>query len=134
MSETITPHGSARNPLVIEPDADVKATKLALFLEKDPMRKLAYERKRRVKDQSAGAYLAELIGYAVSDGDWTDQELADFCIHWLRKHGESFKEDPKYYAVIIARARGGRAERSVERRRGRITRREANAAFHTFRH
>lgn len=115
MSETITPHESARNTLVIEPHADVKADKRDSFLEKDPMRKLAYERKRRVKDKSAGAHLAELIGYAVSDGDWTDQELTDFCIHWRRKHGESFKSDPKYYAAIIARAREAEERKEVLR-------------------
>lgn len=112
MSETITPHESARKTLDIEPDADVKATPLESLLANEPLFKAAYERKRRVKDQSAGTYERELVGFAVR-AKWTDQEACNLIIKWRRTHGESFRPDPKYYAATIAQVRAAEERKEV---------------------
>jgi hypothetical protein len=112
MTKTITPHESARKTLVIEPDADVQSKPLDLLRDNEPLFKSAYERKRRVKDQSAGAYQRELVGFAVRAG-WTDQETCNLVIKWRQTHGESFKPDPRYYAAIIAQARAAEERKEV---------------------
>lgn len=107
MTRTITPHESIRKTLIVKPDADVKASELEL-LKSDSQFKQAWDRKRRVKDQSASAYESVIADLAVR-AECDDQNICNLLIAHRRTHGESFKPEPDYYARVIAEARARKA-------------------------
>lgn len=104
MTKTITPHESVGKTLVINFDADVKASELDQFFKIDSQTKPTWFRKRRVKDQSASTYIESLVDFAVRGG-WDDQSITNLVIANRRMHEDDFKAEPDYYARLIVQAR-----------------------------
>jgi hypothetical protein len=104
MTKTITPHKSACKIFVVDPAADVSASQLDLLKKDYPHCKPAWERKMRVKDNSASACEAVIAESAVM-ADFDDQTICNFLIASKRYHGDDFVSDPDYYARTITRAR-----------------------------
>lgn len=103
MGKSICRTSLSCNSLVIEPDADVKASRLDQLIA-DTLFRQAWNRKRRAKDNSARACEAVMADHAVRAG-WSDQEICELLIASRRNHQDDFKSDPNYYARTIAAAR-----------------------------
>lgn len=103
MGKSLQPQNSVCKQLFIEPDADVKASVLDL-LKADSLFKQAWERKRRVKDNSMAACEAIITEHAVRAG-LDEQTICNLLIAWKRHHGDDFVRDPSYYVRAIAKAR-----------------------------
>lgn len=103
MTKTITPHESVRKTLIVKPDADVTASELDL-LKTDAQFKQAWDRKRRVTDQSASAYESVIADLAMR-AECDDQKICNLLIAHRRTHGEGFKPERDYYERVITEAR-----------------------------
>lgn len=101
--KTITPHSDMCKTLVIERDADVKASDLELLAKADPLFMPAYKRKRRAKDNSASTCEAIVAEHAVR-AEWDDQKICNLIIGHKNCH-DDFVSDPGYYARAITKAR-----------------------------
>lgn len=94
-------------PVVVRPDAEPPAGKLAAALLNDPKFRRTWERKRSdLKEQSQSTYDQSLACLAVNFG-WSDQEIADLLIaHRRSGDGKPLESKARdYVADTVARAR-----------------------------